>query len=187
MVFEALSTTRIIFFVGWVGDWLIRYRELRRLKVPGRSANAAIFSPKGAWRLSFSEGSRLRLEAELRARVGNIGMGSSSPASSASCNTALGSLGGDDQLAIEPAAIVLAAAARSLARFLARRRRSPPEHCRARLYLCGMRVRFSGISCSSAFGAAFSRRCAASANASMASSSSSESKAQSILRTTWIG
>jgi len=55
LVFGALSTTRIIFFVGWVGDWLIRYRELRRLKVPERSASAAIFSPKGAWRLSFSE------------------------------------------------------------------------------------------------------------------------------------
>ena len=32
-----------------------RYRELRRLKVPERSASAAIFSPKGPWRLSFSE------------------------------------------------------------------------------------------------------------------------------------
>ena len=52
MVFGALSTTRIIFFVGWVGDWLIRYRELRRLKVPEGSASAAIFNPKGGWRLA---------------------------------------------------------------------------------------------------------------------------------------
>jgi len=32
-----------------------RYRELRRLNVPERSASAAVFSPKGPWRLSFSE------------------------------------------------------------------------------------------------------------------------------------
>jgi RNA-directed DNA polymerase len=32
-----------------------RYRELRRLNVPERSASAAIFSPKGPWRLSSSE------------------------------------------------------------------------------------------------------------------------------------
>jgi hypothetical protein len=30
------------------------YQELRRLKVPERSASAAIFSPKGPWRLSSS-------------------------------------------------------------------------------------------------------------------------------------
>ena len=43
--------------VAWV-QWKTRgqrYRELRRLKVPERSASAAIFSPKGPWRLSFSE------------------------------------------------------------------------------------------------------------------------------------
>src|SRR5580704_15715711 len=43
--------------VVWV-QWKTRgqrYRELRRLKVPERSASAAIFSPKGPWRLSFSE------------------------------------------------------------------------------------------------------------------------------------
>ena len=43
--------------VAWV-QWKTRgqrYRELRRLKVSERSASAAIFSPKGAWRLSFSE------------------------------------------------------------------------------------------------------------------------------------
>src|SRR5512135_497805 len=43
--------------VAWV-QWKTRgrrYHELRRLQVPGRSASAAIFSPKGPWRLSFSE------------------------------------------------------------------------------------------------------------------------------------
>src|SRR5213079_773922 len=43
--------------VVWV-QWRTRgrrYRELRRLNVPERSASAAIFSPKGPWRLSSSE------------------------------------------------------------------------------------------------------------------------------------
>jgi RNA-directed DNA polymerase len=43
--------------VAWV-QWKTRgqrYRELRRLQVSERSASAAIFSPKGPWRLSFSE------------------------------------------------------------------------------------------------------------------------------------
>src|SRR6266436_1124024 len=43
--------------VAWV-QWKTRgrrYRELRRLKAPERSASAAVFSPKGPWRLSFSE------------------------------------------------------------------------------------------------------------------------------------
>jgi RNA-directed DNA polymerase len=43
--------------VAWV-QWKTRgqrYRELRRLNVPERSASAAVFSPKGPWRLSFSE------------------------------------------------------------------------------------------------------------------------------------
>jgi RNA-directed DNA polymerase len=43
--------------VAWV-QWKTRgqrYRELRRLRVSERSASAAIFSPKGPWRLSFSE------------------------------------------------------------------------------------------------------------------------------------
>src|ERR1700746_3951883 len=43
--------------VAWV-QWKTRgnrYRELRRRNVPERSASAAIFSPKGPWRLSFSE------------------------------------------------------------------------------------------------------------------------------------
>src|SRR5215831_16914890 len=42
--------------VVWV-QWKTRgqrYRELRRLNVPERSASAAIFSPKGPWRLSSS-------------------------------------------------------------------------------------------------------------------------------------
>src|ERR1700745_83650 len=43
--------------VAWV-QWKTRgqrYRELRRLNVPERSASAAVFSPTGPWRLSFSE------------------------------------------------------------------------------------------------------------------------------------
>ena len=42
--------------VVWV-QWKTRgrrYQELRRLKVPERSASAAIFSPKGPWWLSSS-------------------------------------------------------------------------------------------------------------------------------------
>jgi RNA-directed DNA polymerase len=42
--------------VAWV-QWITRdqrYRGLRRLKVPERSASAAIFSPRGLWRLSSS-------------------------------------------------------------------------------------------------------------------------------------
>ena len=43
--------------VAWV-QWKTRgqrYRELRRLRVSERSVSAAVFSPKGPWRLSFSE------------------------------------------------------------------------------------------------------------------------------------
>jgi RNA-directed DNA polymerase len=43
--------------VAWV-QWKTRgrrYRELRRLNVPEQSASAAVFSPKGPWRLSFSK------------------------------------------------------------------------------------------------------------------------------------
>ena len=43
--------------VAWI-QWKTRgqrYRELRRLNVPERSASAAVFSPKGPWRLSFSK------------------------------------------------------------------------------------------------------------------------------------
>jgi RNA-directed DNA polymerase len=43
--------------VAWV-QWKTRgqrYRALRRLNVPERSASEAVFSSKGPWRLSFSE------------------------------------------------------------------------------------------------------------------------------------
>jgi RNA-directed DNA polymerase len=62
--------------VAWV-QWKTRgqrYRELRRLKVPERSASAAIFSPKGPWRLSFSEAlHRAFTKARFR-RLGLISM-----------------------------------------------------------------------------------------------------------------
>ena len=62
--------------VVWV-QWKTRgqrYRELRRLKVPERSASAAIFSPKGPWRLSFSEAlHRAFTKARFR-RLGLISM-----------------------------------------------------------------------------------------------------------------
>ena len=49
-------TRRRLRCVVWV-QWKTRgrrYQELRRLKVPERTASAAIFSPKGPWRLSSS-------------------------------------------------------------------------------------------------------------------------------------
>ena len=49
-------TRRRLRCVVWV-QWKTRgrrYQELRRLKVPDRTASAAIFSPKGPWRLSSS-------------------------------------------------------------------------------------------------------------------------------------
>ena len=49
-------TRRRLRCVAWV-QWKTRgrrYHELRRLKVPEKSASAAIFSPKGPWRLSSS-------------------------------------------------------------------------------------------------------------------------------------
>src|SRR6267142_1928743 len=62
--------------VAWV-QWKTRgqrYRELRRLKVPERSASAAIFSPKVPWRLSFSEAlHRAFTKARFR-RLGLISM-----------------------------------------------------------------------------------------------------------------
>ena len=62
--------------VAWV-QWKTRgqrYRELRRLKVSERSASAAIFSPKGPWRLSFSEAlHRAFTKARFR-RLGLISM-----------------------------------------------------------------------------------------------------------------
>ena len=48
-----------------------RYRELRRLKVPERSASAAIFSPKGPWRLSFPEALH---RAFTKARFGRLSL-----------------------------------------------------------------------------------------------------------------
>ena len=59
--------------VVWV-QWKTRgqrYRELRRLKVPERSASAAIFSPKGPWRLSFSEALH---RAVTKARFRRLGL-----------------------------------------------------------------------------------------------------------------
>jgi RNA-directed DNA polymerase len=59
--------------VAWV-QWKTRgqrYRELRRLKVPERSASAAIFSPKGPWRLSFS---RALHRAFTKARFRRLGL-----------------------------------------------------------------------------------------------------------------
>jgi RNA-directed DNA polymerase len=47
-------TRRRLRCVAWV-QWKTRgrrYQELRRLKVPERTASAAVFSPKGPWRLS---------------------------------------------------------------------------------------------------------------------------------------
>ena len=62
--------------VVWV-QWKTRgqrYRELRRLNVPERSASAAIFSPKGPWRLSSSEAlHRAFTKARFR-RLGLISM-----------------------------------------------------------------------------------------------------------------
>src|SRR5690349_5878695 len=58
--------------VTWV-QWKTRgqrYRELRRLKVPERSASAAIFSPKGPWRLSSSEA----LHRAFKARFHRLGL-----------------------------------------------------------------------------------------------------------------
>ena len=59
--------------VAWV-QWKTRgqrYRELRRINVPERSASAAIFSPKGPWRLSFSEALH---RGFTKARFGRLGL-----------------------------------------------------------------------------------------------------------------
>ena len=59
--------------VVWV-QWKTRgqrYRELRRLNVSERSASAAVFSPKGPWRLSFSEALH---RAFTNARFGRLGL-----------------------------------------------------------------------------------------------------------------
>src|SRR5580704_2023047 len=62
--------------VAWV-QWKTRgqrYRELRRLKVSERSASAAIFSPKGPWRLSFSEALHRAFTKARFCRLGLISM-----------------------------------------------------------------------------------------------------------------
>jgi RNA-directed DNA polymerase len=62
--------------VAWV-QWKTRgqrYRELRRLKVSERSASAAIFSPKGPWRLSFSEALHRAFTKVRFRRLGLISM-----------------------------------------------------------------------------------------------------------------
>src|SRR5438477_1924655 len=62
--------------VVWV-QWKTRgqrYRELRRLNVPERSASAAIFSPKGPWRLSFSEALHRALTKARFRRLGLLSM-----------------------------------------------------------------------------------------------------------------
>src|SRR5712664_1343821 len=62
--------------VVWV-QWKTRgqrYRELRRLKVSERSASAAIFSPKGPWRLSFSEALHRAFTTVRFRRLGLISM-----------------------------------------------------------------------------------------------------------------
>jgi RNA-directed DNA polymerase len=54
--------------VAWV-QWKTRdqrYRELRRLMGPERSASAAIFSPNGPWRLSFLALHRAFTKAHIR-------------------------------------------------------------------------------------------------------------------------
>jgi RNA-directed DNA polymerase len=59
--------------VVWV-QWKTRgrrYRELRRLKVSERLASAAIFSPKGPWRLSSSEALH---RAFTKARFARLGL-----------------------------------------------------------------------------------------------------------------
>ena len=50
---ERRYSERCVVWVQWKtrGN---RYRELRRLKVTEKAASAAIFSPKGPWRLSSS-------------------------------------------------------------------------------------------------------------------------------------
>src|SRR3954466_4980363 len=62
--------------VVWV-QWKTRgkrYRELRRLKVSERLASAAIFSPKGPWRLSSSEALHRAFTKARFARLGLLSM-----------------------------------------------------------------------------------------------------------------
>ena len=62
--------------VVWV-QWKTRgrrYRELRRLKVSERLASAAIFSPKGSWRLSAVEALHRAFTKARFARLGLLSM-----------------------------------------------------------------------------------------------------------------
>jgi RNA-directed DNA polymerase len=62
--------------VVWV-QWKTRrqrYRELRGLNVPERSASAAIFSPKGPWRTSSSEALHRALTKARFRRLGLLSM-----------------------------------------------------------------------------------------------------------------
>ena len=69
-------TRRRLRCVAWV-QWKTRgqrYRELRRLKVSERTASAAIFSPKGPWRLSSSGALHRALTKARFARLGLLSM-----------------------------------------------------------------------------------------------------------------
>jgi RNA-directed DNA polymerase len=69
-------TRRRLRCVAWV-QWKTRgqrYRELRRLKVSERTASAAIFSPKGPWRLSSSEALHRAFTKARFARLGLLSM-----------------------------------------------------------------------------------------------------------------
>src|SRR5215217_5846953 len=58
--------------VGRDPDRAARYRELRRLKVSERLASAAIFSPKGPWRLSAVEALHRAFTKARFARLGTV-------------------------------------------------------------------------------------------------------------------
>jgi len=51
-----------------------RYKELRRLKVSEKVASAAIFSPKGPWRLSSSSALHRALTNNRFKRLGLLSM-----------------------------------------------------------------------------------------------------------------
>jgi RNA-directed DNA polymerase len=64
---------RCVFWVQWKTRGK-RYQELRRLKVSERLASAAIFSPKGPWRLSISEAMHRALTKVRFRRLGLVSM-----------------------------------------------------------------------------------------------------------------
>jgi RNA-directed DNA polymerase len=69
-------TRRRLRCVAWV-QWKTRrqrYRELRRLKVSEKTANAAVFSPKGPWRLSSSQALHRAFTKARFARLGLLSM-----------------------------------------------------------------------------------------------------------------